>query len=67
MNALLATPIHRIADQDDQVDAYPVTISETWQDVRIDCSISDDQRHDMHTLLGRYGDVLTYKPGCTRY
>ena len=65
MNAFLAARIERISDQDDQVDVYPIGGSQSWHDVHVNTSLSDDQYQDVNAILSSYADVLTDKPGCT--
>ncbi|CAM1295897.1 Uncharacterised protein r2_g521 [Pycnogonum litorale] len=44
---------------------YPSVNEESWKDVKIDASCSEEQKKDVKELLLRYQDILTDKPGRT--
>ena len=51
INVFLAVRIDRISDQDDKVYVYPIGGSQSWHDVHVNASLSDDQYQDANAIL----------------
>ena len=65
-SSFLASRVERIQDLDEQTKLPDVSDDvQTWQDVKISNTLTDDQRQCLTMLLEEYSSVLSSEPGRT--